>query len=81
LHDILKKFCVILVGLAIMFMLTGCAEYAKWNASNGSAEYEEWTLRHKIEEQLDHERLVRDCQMYSSCKGAYKIYNGNPKKR
>ena len=76
-----KKICVILVGLAIIFMTSGCAEYAKWNASNGNAEYDDWKLKHSLQEQLDHERLVRDCQMYSSCKGVYKIYNGNPKKR
>ena len=56
------------------FLLSGCfAEYAKWSANN--EEYDEWALKYKIEQQLDHERLVRDCQLYSHCKGAYKIYN------
>ena len=62
-------------------LISGCAEYAKWNASNGSAEYDDWKLKHSLQEQLDHERLVRDCQLYNSCKGAYKIYNSDPKKR
>jgi len=74
----MKKLITI---ISVAILIGGCAEYAKWSSNNNSAEMEEQRIRWKIERQLDHERLVRDCQLYNSCKGAYKIYNSDPKKR
>ena len=74
----MKKLITI---ISVAILIGGCAEYAKWSSNNNSAEYDDWKLKHSLQEQLDHERLVRDCQLYNSCKGSYKIYNSDPKKR
>ena len=65
--------------IIIALLLTGCV-ISTYTAEERQ-QMQENRIRWQIEKQLDHERLVRDCQLYNSCKGSYKIYNSDPKKR
>ena len=40
-----------------------------------SREYKERRLMYMMEKQLNHDRIVADCQKYGNCKGSYKVYN------
>jgi len=65
--------------ILIALLLTGCV-FNTYTVEEREQQQER-RIRWAIEKQLDYERLVRDCQLYNSCRGAYKIYNSDPDKR
>ena len=46
----MKKLITI---ISVAILIGGCAEYAKWSSNNNSAEYDDWKLKHSLQEQLE----------------------------
>ncbi len=72
----MKKIILLIASLSIM----GCVFIEPYDAEK-SIRMQERRIRWAIERQLNHQRIVNDCQLYNSCRGEYKIYNSNYKRR
>ena len=73
----MKKLAIIMI---ISVSLVSCAEYMKVFTPE-TAEQRQRRIDYKLEKQLDHERLVRECYQCDCCKGRYKVYNRSYKKK